>query len=138
MSLVLRDYWTDFDRSLASLFPEVFGLTRARPRQPVVVPRLTLREDDAAYMVEAELPGLPAEDVHISLEDKILSISVEEAGSGENGQARTRWSHGFQRGFTLPANVDAERIEARMENGVLRLALPKVAAPEARRIEVKH
>ena len=136
MSLVLRNHWTDFDRSIATLFPGFFPEGRYRAARPVAAPRLTSREEEGGYVVEADLPGLPAEDVNISLDGNVLSISVDEAGL--EGEARNRWTRGFRRSFTLPADVDVDGIDAKLEHGVLVLSLPKVAAPEPRRIEVKH
>ncbi len=135
MSLVLRN-WNDLDRSLATFFPGFFPEGRYRVVRPAAAPRLTSREEEGGYVVEADLPGLPAEDVNISLDGNVLTIAVDEVG--EEAEGRGRWTRGFRRSFTLPADVDVDGIDAKLEHGVLVLSLPKVAAPEPRRIEVKH
>ncbi|MPN30162.1 18 kDa heat shock protein [bioreactor metagenome] len=94
------------------------------------------------YILEAELPGIKKENVHIETDDGQLTIAVEQDSQNEEKREsyirRERRSSSMRRSFSLE-NIDAERISARMENGVLLLRLPKLKAnpPAGRRIDIE-
>jgi HSP20 family protein len=104
---------------------------------------LDVAETDKAFEVTAELPGAKPEDVDISLSDGVLTVKGEKKTEKDDKQKNYHMierSYGsFQRSFRLPAEVDPNKVEARFDNGVLRITLPK--APEAqskiKKIEVK-
>lgn len=130
-----------FDRGGA--FVEFDALTReieaALQRNTPDATRLDVREDDAAYVLAAELPGLNAEALKLDVHDRVLTIDAERAIEGPKGYAarhRERTSYRFARTFTLPDNVDAAAISAKLENGALTVTLPKRPAQEPRRITV--
>lgn len=105
-------------------------------------PRCDISETEGEVVVHAELPGIAAEDMSVSVEDGMLSISGEKRTEtkSEDGNGYTeRFFGSFQRRLSIPANVDEERIEARLKDGVLEVRMPKVekAEPEPRKIEVK-
>jgi len=104
-------------------------------------PVVDIVEDDRAYLVTAELPGIRKEDVHLTLEDGVLTITGERKQEHEE---KTRKFHrveraygSFSRSFALPENVDAEKIEARFRDGVLAVAVAKSESARPRHIEVK-
>ncbi len=104
-------------------------------------PPLNVWEDQDSYFVESELPGLKLDHIRVSVaEGNQLTIAGERAPSGP---ARAAWikqecGHGtFARAITLPAAVDADKVEARYDAGVLTLTLPKSAAAKPRRIAVQ-
>ncbi len=103
-------------------------------------PAVDIFEEEDAIVLSAELPGMKAEDVHVHVENQVLTLSGErklEREEQKEGYHRVERSYGtFTRSFTLPKHVDAENIEAKLEDGVLRLRLPKRAPAERRRIEV--
>jgi HSP20 family protein len=99
-----------------------------------------IREEDDAFFVDAEVPGLAAEDVHVDVEKNVLTIRGErkvEKEENEDTYRRVERHYGsFTRSFTLPETVDADSISADLNNGVLALRLPKKEAPTPRSISV--
>lgn len=104
------------------------------------VPAVDIEETPDMIRVHAELPGLAREDVSLSLENGVLTIAGEkkQAETTEQGQwhAVERRYGRFERSFTLPRTVDAGRIAARFQDGVLFVELPKAEAAKPRRIEI--
>lgn len=99
-------------------------------------------EKDDAYVVKASLPGVNPEDVDITLADNVLTIRGETKADTEikeeHYHLRERRFGSFMRSVTLPNAVDADKIEAVNENGVLTLTLPKAESVKPRKIEVKR
>lgn len=102
---------------------------------------LDLIEQDEQYVVKASVPGINPEDIEITLNDGLLTIkgetTEEHETKEENYHLRERHFGSFARRVTLPSNIDAEKIEATNENGVLTLTLPKAESVKPKRIEVK-
>ena len=100
-----------------------------------------IREEDDAFYVDAEVPGLAADDVKVDVEKNVLTLSGErkvEKEEGEGSYRRVERQYGsFTRSFTLPETVDTENIGADLKDGVLALRLPKKEAPTPRKISVK-
>jgi HSP20 family protein len=103
---------------------------------------LDVAEKDDAYVVKASLPGVNPDDVEITLADNVLTIRGEtkqdQEIKQENYHLRERRFGTFMRSVTLPNAVDADKIEAVNENGVLTLTLPKAESVKPRKIEVKR
>jgi len=99
-----------------------------------------IREEDDAFFVDAEVPGLSAEDVKVDVEKNVLTLSGErkvEKEESEGSYRRVERQYGsFTRSFTLPETVDTENISADLKEGVLALRLPKKEAPTPRKISV--
>ena len=94
------------------------------------------------YEITLDLPGLGSDDFQIEYEDGQLRIMGERRFEHEEKEGRTfhrvERSYGkFSRAFALPRDVDPEKIEAKYENGVLRVAVPKAESSKVRKIEVK-
>jgi HSP20 family protein len=106
------------------------------------VPAVNISETDKAYLVKADLPEVPKENVKVTHEDGVLTIQgerrQEKRSDGEKFH-RVESNYGkFLRRFTLPDDAQAEGIEASFKEGALRVSIPKAAAkrPEAREIPV--
>ncbi len=97
-------------------------------------------ETPDAFVVQAVVPGLSHEDIDIEYSDGSLVISGEiPFVEHENAtyHLRERWYGKFQRVLTFPAPIDADKIEAELENGILTITLPKTEDVKPRRITVK-
>ena len=104
-------------------------------------PALDIYEDKDKYVVKAELPGLKNEDIDVSLEGNTLTISGERKREEEKEEGDTyrseRYFGRFQRTVTLPAAVDASKIQATYKDGVLTVTVPKTEEAKPKQIEVK-
>jgi HSP20 family protein len=104
-------------------------------------PALDISERKDAYLVTVELPGVEAEDLEITLEDGLLTIQGERHfahDSSEQQFHRVERRYGaFRRSITLPAQVQAEQIEASFDNGVLQIVVPKMEEATPKRIQVR-
>ena len=104
-------------------------------------PALDIAEREDAVVVKAELPGLSADDIDISVEGNTLSISGEKKAKAENQgenyyHVERRYGR-FRRDLVLPATVDSGHIAAEHRDGVLTITLPKSEKAKPRKIEVK-
>ena len=109
-----------------------------------LVPRVDVSEGDKGYQISAELPGVKKDDVTVTLHNGVLSIKAEshqEDKDEKNGKViRQERRYGrFVRSFDLGPQVQDSDITASFENGILKLAIPKVepSTPKAKRIEIK-
>ena len=106
--------------------------------------RVDASEDDKAYHVTAELPGLSEKDVEVTFADNTLTISGEKKAESEvkeeNYHRRERSFGSFRRAFTLPAEVDEEKISAAFKDGVMTIDLPKSksAQKKAKKITISR
>jgi len=101
---------------------------------------LDVIERDDALVVKASLPGMKPEDVDISIHRNVLSIQGEMQGEEESGgrvHRRERWYGRFSREMTLPVEVNPDACDARFEDGVLTITLPKSEQARARRIQIR-
>lgn len=125
---------------LRRMLEETFGdFTPALTETAGWVPNVDLEEQDDAYVVEAELPGARREDVNIELVGRELSIKGEMKEKEREGilRRRTRRVGRFEFRVTLPDQVEPDQIDARLEDGVLTVRIPKAERAQRRRIEVK-
>jgi len=104
--------------------------------------RADIRENDKAYTVYAELPGIKKEDIQISIDGDQLSITAEarrEQGvkDGERVLRSERYTGKFHRAFALGSTIDESAASARYVDGVLELTLPKKTAAAAKRITIQ-
>ncbi|MFL6201436.1 MAG: Hsp20/alpha crystallin family protein [Thermoanaerobaculia bacterium] len=104
------------------------------------VPPVDIQENADAYLFHAELPGMTKEDIHITLENNVLRVSGErkfEKDAKKENYHRVERTYGtFTRTFTLPTQVDAEKVLAAFENGILTITVPKAEQAKPRRIEI--
>ena len=103
-------------------------------------PAVDLYEKDDHYMIKAELPGVDKKDIKIDLKDRLLTLSGERSYDNEvneeNYYHRERSYGRFQRVFTLPADVDSEKIKAKYKDGVLEIEVPKPEEKKAKQVTV--
>jgi HSP20 family protein len=104
-------------------------------------PALDISERKDAYLVTVELPGVEVDDLEITMEDGLLTIQGERHfahDSSEQQFHRVERRYGaFRRSITLPAQVQAEQIEASFDNGVLQILVPKMEEAKPKRIQVR-
>ena len=104
-------------------------------------PAVDISERKDAYLVAADLPGVKTGDVEITFEDGLLTIQGERRfahDSAEEKMHRTERYYGaFRRSITLPSHVEADKIEASVQDGVLQVLVPKMPDVQAKRIQVR-
>ena len=127
-------------REMDRLWNRVFGETPlGRSFAQGWSPRVDLSETKESFIVKAELPGLEAKDVNVSISGNMLTIKGEKKKGEEEKEEHhhyvERYYGSFQRSFQLPANVIGDKIEANFDKGVLKVTLPKT--PEARQKEIE-
>ena len=145
----LRTEMESLHRNLDRLFADVWngGMTPSLlgetwTRQ-TITPRLDVVEDDKAYRMSVELPGMSEKDVAVTLQDRLLTIrgeKKEEKETKEKDVYRRERAYGsFRRAIELPGEIDAEQIAAKFNNGVLTIDLPKTkeAQDKIKQIPVK-
>lgn len=106
------------------------------------VPAVDICETERELTFSVELPGVRLEDVEVTAEEGILTIhgarsAVRSEGEEERYHLVERSYGSFLRRFQLPQGVDADKIEADVREGVLQVRIPRMALPEAKRIQVK-
>lgn len=105
-------------------------------------PSVDISENENAFTILADIPGVDPREIEISMEKGVLTIKGERHSENieekENYRRVERQSGQFYRRFTLPDSADADKIEAKSEHGVLRITIPKQEVAVSRRIEVKH
>jgi len=106
-----------------------------------LAPRMDVRDTKEGLEITVELPGIAQEDVKISVDDDILTISGEKKSQKETKEEGYRLSErtygSFSRSISLPSSVDADKIKASMENGVLTLVAPKSATARSKTIKIQ-
>jgi len=129
----------DFDNLFANLFPTAG--TDADSDQPVSWhPKVDVVETSEAYELAVDMPGVHKEDIQINFHEGMLSISGErKARSVEETDQVVRIERQdgrFYRSFSLPNKINAKKIDARIENGVLFVTVPKLEESKPQRIEI--
>jgi HSP20 family protein len=103
-------------------------------------PAVDISERKDAYLVAADLPGVKTGDVEITFEDGLLTIQGERHpahdAAGEKVHRAERRYGAFRRSITLPSHVEADKIEAAAQDGVLQILVPKAQEVQAKRITV--
>jgi len=110
------------------------------PARPVFLPPADIYETRDNLVVLAEMPGVTEDGVDITLERRVLTIRGRSAADEHAGYQRvySEYTAGdYERVFTLSENIDRDRIEATLKDGVLHLVLPKAETARARKIELK-
>ena len=139
-SLITRgNLFDDFFKDMAPGF-----FVRPLHGDPLPAPSqiaIDVKETEQAYEVNAVMPGVDKKDIHVSVDGNVVSISAEvrqadEQKRDEKVLRSERYFGSVSRSFSLPQAMDEAGAQARYENGILKLVLPKQAAPSARRIEV--
>jgi HSP20 family protein len=135
----MKNIQEDFNRLFNTALPNLFSGDDVLSGK--WSPRVDIYEDQNSIMLEADLPGVKAEDFKLSIENYKLTLSgerkFENELKGENFHRVERSYGSFNRTFTLPSTVNIDAVKADFKDGVLRVTLPKREEVKARQIEVK-
>ncbi len=138
----MRDVFS-LQEEINRMFDEIMGRVPAerRPERQTWTPAVDVYETKDAVVVEIEAPGLDKKDLHLSIQDNVLTVKGERRWQEEKKERnyhRVERVYGsFQRSFTLPASVDSNRVKATYKDGVLTITLPKVEEAKPKEISVK-
>jgi len=137
-SLARTDPFGDID----DLFKGFFMRPVLFEGQPQMQIKMDVKEDDNAYTVHADIPGVKKEDIQVSIEGNQVSISAEtkmekEEKKGEKVLRSERYVGKVARSFTLAHEVDEASAQAKYSDGVLELTLPKKAVTAAKKLAIK-
>jgi HSP20 family protein len=131
--------WNPFNE-MQRLRDELFRGFQAGEMQ-TFAPAVDIYEDEGMITVSAQVPGVKAEDVHIDVENNVLTLSGErklEREDKREGYHRIESSYGsFTRSFVLPESADSAKVDASLSDGVLTVRIPKRPEAAPKRIEVK-
>lgn len=126
-------------RQIERFFADTSGVRRSAVGSGVF-PQLNLTEDVDKYYIRAELPGISSDQIEIQATGKSLSISgerkIETEADGVRYHRREREAGRFSRVIGMPGEIDAQRIEARLKDGILTVFVPKSEAAKPRRIAI--
>jgi HSP20 family protein len=139
------ELWTPFRELFAPgwrlprLFDEMFATRGGRAGR--WAPAVDISETDDKYVITAEVPGTTKDDVHVEVQDNVMTIRGEKRSEREEKKEKSRWVErcygSFSRSFTLPANAAADRVNASFKDGVLTIELPKLEAAKPKVIPVR-
>jgi HSP20 family protein len=137
-SLTRTDPFGDID----DLFKGFFMRPVMFEGQPQMQIKMDVKEDDNAYTVHADIPGVKKEDIHVSIEGNQVSISAEtktekEEKKGEKVLRSERYFGKVERSFTLAHDVDEAKAQAKYADGVLELTLPKKPATAGKKLAIQ-
>jgi len=140
MANILR--YNPADDAFDDLFRGFFMRPVRFEGQPDVQIKMDVSEDDKAYTVHAEIPGVSKEDIHVTIDGNQVAISAEiknekEVKEGEKVLRSERYYGKVSRAFTLGQDVDEAAAQAKYDNGVLELRLPKQIAAKAKRLNIQ-
>jgi len=135
------DPFEDIDDLFKGVFLRPMRLESQEAGQGLRI-KMDVKEDEKAFTVHAEVPGVKKEDIHVSIDGNQVSITAEvkrenEDRQGERVLRSERYYGKVQRTFTLGQDVDQDNAAARYENGVLELTLPKKASSAQRRLTIQ-
>jgi HSP20 family protein len=136
--LLRLDPFVDLDDVLRA--PRARALWRNMPQEPHI--KMDVSEDEKAYRIKAEVPGVSKEDIKVSIDGNQVYISAEvkrekEEKKGETVIRSERYYGKQSRGFTLKHDFDQGKAEAKYENGILELTIPKKEVTTATQLSIK-
>jgi len=131
----------DLQDRMGQLMDGLFGVVppTVAVRLPVMSTQADIEETDDEYIVELDLPGVKPEDVNVEVRENELRVSGEIKEKARKGILRrqTRRVGEFEHIVVLPAEVNSDKVEATLSDGVLTVRLGKSQARQARKIEIK-
>lgn len=130
------ELWNTMDNDFADFFPTV-----AKGTKMGFVPSVDVMETKENYILDMDLPGLTEKDVEINLKNRILSIASKKEEKKEEKKEgdwliKERRSSSFTRKFTLPDDIDADKVNATFTNGVLKITIPRKTEEVAKKIAI--
>lgn len=130
----------NFESAMRRFFsPSVFEGADEHPLKM----RLDVTENDGAYAVKADIPGVKKEDISVRIDGNVVQIDAEtkhekeEKGNGDKVLRSERYYGTISRTFSLASDIDESKVDARYADGVLTLQLPKKAAAQTKKIAVQ-
>jgi len=144
MSLVKWDPWREME-DMFDRYTRAVGGPRGGGQEVVATgdwsPRVDISETDDSFVIKAEVPDVKKDDVKVTVDNGILTVSgerkQEKEEKGKKFHRVERYYGSFARSFTLPDNVDETKVKATFKDGMLTLTLPKTEEPKPKAIEVK-
>jgi HSP20 family protein len=131
---------SDFRREMDRLFDDFWSPSHASLGDSDLTPACDVEVADDHYLFAIEMPGIARDDIKIEVVDNQLTVSGERKSSTKSDGKGYRYTERrfgrFQRSFALPAGVDADKIEASCEDGVLHLMVPKAEEAKPRQIRI--
>ncbi|MCC8419330.1 MAG: Hsp20/alpha crystallin family protein [Rickettsia endosymbiont of Glossina mortisans submortisans] len=129
------------DNIFDDFFNEFYTFPYSSSTEKNLIPRTDISETDSGYSLEVELPGINQKDIDINIDNHILTIKGQKEEKSEernkNYHMCERYYGSFQCSISLPANINDDAINARFENGILHITIPKKEQGKTRKIEVK-
>jgi HSP20 family protein len=128
-----------FDSLDRDLFPALRPWFRLDDNEGFRMPLVNINEADKEYILTIELPGVQKKDLDVSVDGEELVVTAERSEKVESEEGLLRReirSEKFRRSFTIGQAVDREGIKAKLENGILKVSLPKKAQASGRKIDV--
>lgn len=127
-----------FDRAFDNFFDNDFGLVGRNVAQNI--PAVNIQENEKEYHLELAVPGLKKEDIKVQFDNGLLSIFAEqkhEEEANESNYTRREFSYqSFKRSFRLPEIINEDAIDAKYEDGVLKVLIPKKEEAQPKRREI--
>ena len=130
------ELWNTMDNDFVDFFPAV-----TKGSKMGFVPSVDVMETKENYILDMDLPGLTEKDVEINLKNRMLSISSKKEEKKEDKKEgdwliKERRSSSFTRKFTLPDDIDADKVNATFTNGVLKITIPRKTEEVAKKIAI--
>ena len=140
--------WRPVDNNMREVMNRMFEEATAWPRsmfrsvESMETIPLDVYEDGANLVVKATLPGMKVEDINVSVQDNVLTITgetkLEEERKEKQHHIREQYYGKFERSMMLPYPIQIEKADSNYKDGILTLTLPKSEEARAKRIEVKQ
>jgi HSP20 family protein len=133
----------NFTDSFENAVRRFFSPALLEAEQQQLKMRIDVSENDSAYTVKADIPGVTKEVISVQVEGNVVSIEAqaksekEEKGEGDKILRSERYYGSIARSFSLGQDVDASKVQAKYADGVLTLQLPKAATANSRRIAIQ-
>ena len=130
------ELWNTMDNDFVDFFPAV-----TKGSKMGFVPSVDVMETKENYILDMDLPGLTEKDVEINLKNRMLSISSKKEEKKEEKKEgdwliKERRSSSFTRKFTLPDDIDADKVNATFTNGVLKITIPRKTEEVSKKIAI--
>lgn len=139
--VAVADPFSTFEDMVSDMWRNWPTLFSADSTQSLLRPAMDVIENDKDLTVRVDLPGMSSDDVNIEIEDNVLTVSGEIGDTveqeGDRYHYRERRFGSFQRSLRLPNTIDADKVEAHFENGVLSVVMPKLPQAQPKQIKIK-
>ncbi len=143
LALTRDPFYSEVDQLFNSFLGagSLFGRSVGEGLRDAWVPAVDVQETDKSFVFRAELPGLGKDDIEITLEENLLTLSgereLDEKNEGETYHRIERAYGKFSRSFSLPSQVDSSKVAASFKDGLLTIEVSKSEQAQPRKIEIK-